>query len=56
VEAAVVVIHGQVVADTVAAWFGLIISQYPQVVRIVFKLDAVVAGVDQQAVVHVGQE
>jgi len=56
VVAAVVVIHGQVVADTVAAWFGLIISQYLQVVHIVSKLDVAVAGVVQQVVVHAGQE
>ena len=51
-----VVIHGQVVVDTAAVWYGQIISQYHRVVHIVSKLDVVVAGVDQQAVVHVGQE
>jgi len=52
----VVVIHGQVVVDTAAAWYGQIISQYHRVVHIVSKLDVAVAGVVQQVVVHAGQE
>ena len=53
---AAVVIHGQVVADTAAEWYGQIIFQYHQVVHIAFKLDAVAVGVVQQADVHVGLE